>query len=376
MIHNITRRLFLKHAATTASVLTMPNITFASPQIDLSGGIDPSRELVMAEKPTEEGFRDAVNVWIESDDADLAMRVGIEALAEEWAAHDIWIDIAFADNRVLNFRGSGEVRPAIDNNGQPTIREAGPVRFQCLEPFKRWAVSFKGETSETTAMNLARDFTPTNAGNVSVEFEIEMVMAVPPWISGSLLPESRQIIGGDQGDFMSPRYEQLFVAKGWVKTAEYRKEFNGRGLRIRRQGVRKFKGFWGHCWQSAVFPSGKGFGFNIFPPRSDGQANFNEGFIFDGTRRIPARAVEIPWLRQLQTSGDDVSFVLETVEGERIAVNGETFINTRSINKGQTQLPPDFPIVQQAHATYVWDGEEAVGMVERSSAPSLMKFPE
>lgn len=30
--------------------------------------------------------------------------------------------------------------------------------------------------------------------------------------------------------------------------------FNGSGLRIRRTGVRKLAGFWGHCWAIGGFP--------------------------------------------------------------------------------------------------------------------------
>ena len=371
----LNRRTFLGHSLATAGFATLPPLTFAQQSVDLSDGIDPARELVLNERPADD-VRDAVNVWIESDNSDLAMRVGVEALGREWDDHDLWLDIAYPDGRVLNFRGTGDRRPALDDNGQPTIRAAGPIRFQCVEPFKRWTVSFQGDTAETTAMNLARGHIPETPVQVPVQFHVEMIMGAPPWISGSLLPESRAMMDGDQGSFISPRYEQLFHAKGWIEVEGRRESFTGKGLRIRRQGVREFKGFWGHCWQSALFPSGKGFGFNTFPPRDDGKPSFNEGFIFDGSERIPARAVDIPWLRKLQTSGDDVSFTLETMDGRRVSVSGETFINTRSIVKGQTKVPPDFPIVQQAHARYQWDGEETVGMVERSSRPALITFPD
>ena len=52
------------------------------------------------------------------------------------------------------------------------------------------------------------------------------------------------------------------------------------GLRIRRQGVRRLEGFWGHCWQSALFPSGRAFGYIAYPPRPDGQPTFNEGYLY------------------------------------------------------------------------------------------------
>ena len=73
--------------------------------------------------------------------------------------------------------------------------------------------------------------------------------------------------------------------------------FTGTGLRIRRQGVRKLEGFWGHCWQSALFPSGRAFGYIAYPPRPDGEPTYNEGYIFSGDGElVPARVVEAPWL--------------------------------------------------------------------------------
>jgi hypothetical protein len=89
------------------------------------------------------------------------------------------------------------------------------------------------------------------------------------------------------------RYEQLFRATGTVKVGDDEHDFSGTGLRIRRQGVRKLAGFWGHAWQSALFPSGRAFGYIAYPPRPDGEPTFNEGYIFlrDGGL-IPARVVE------------------------------------------------------------------------------------
>lgn len=63
-----------------------------------------------------------------------------------------------------------------------------------------------------------------------------------------------------------PRYEQLFRATGSMEVAGRRQDFSGSELRIRRQGVRRLEGFWGHCWQSALFGSGRAFGYIAYPP--------------------------------------------------------------------------------------------------------------
>jgi hypothetical protein len=339
--------------------------------IDLTGGVDIQREYVCAQCPEIAQTRDAVNVWLENRGAAFGMRIGIEALAPNWDTHEYWLDIAFADGRVISGRAFGKTHPAIGPEGLATIRAAGPIHFRCVEPFRTWTTSFKDRVPQITAMDLINQTIPADPPVQDVEFDIEMTMVVPPWVPGSLLAEAgKTLSSGIQGEYMSPRYEQLFRAKGTMRVGNERFEVNANGLRIRRQGIRKFEGFWGHCWQSAVFPSGRAFGYNTFPPRADGQPTYNEGYIFDGDGTLkPARAVQIPWLSRLVPRGDDVPFVLETADG-LVSIQGETFVNTRS--RGSAVLPPDFPIVQQAHARYRWDGEETVGMVERSSPPSKM----
>jgi hypothetical protein len=339
--------------------------------IDLSGGISREREYVFAQCPGEPDIRDAVNVWIEAADGAFGMRIGVEAVAPHWEKHQIWLDIAFADGRVLNVRDYFPVLPAIGPEGQPTILGAGPLQFRCVSPFQRWTVSFDGEARETTAMELIKGVLPADLPTSRVAFEIEMNMAVPPWIPGSLLADAGETLKGEQGEHMSPRYEQLFRASGTLRTGGKRSEFTGNGLRIRRQGRRKFEGFTGHSWQSALFPSGKAFGCNNYPPRDDGQPSYNEGFVFyDSGVLRPARVVQAPWLTRLTPGGDDVTLVLQTADGEKISIDGQTYVNTRSL--GDKVLPADFPIVQQAHARYRWNGEESFGMIERSSLPKRM----
>ena len=62
--------------------------------IDLTGGLSIEREYVFAERPGPE-VRDACNVWLEEENGAFAMRIGIEAVAEDWDNHEIWLDIAF-----------------------------------------------------------------------------------------------------------------------------------------------------------------------------------------------------------------------------------------------------------------------------------------
>ncbi len=341
---------------------------------DLTGGIDPSRELLFAERPDNPEMRDSVSFWVFDDQGTLGLtRIGIEAVAEHWEEHGLQVNVAFADGRVFRLRSDGKAWPSQDESGRSSVLGAGPLGFRCIEPFQQWTMTFRGEAVQTSTFDLVEG---KNAGPlVDVEFSVAATMAVPPWIQGSLLPAARALLEGGESDLMGgSRYEQLFRANGSVRTPDGTQAFTGSGLRIRRQGIRRLTEFRGHCWQSALFPSGRAFGYIAYPPREDGRPTFNEGYVFDGDGDlVPARIVEAPWLTRLQALNEGVPLILETDKGV-VRVEGETVVSafdihhndkTRAIEAMSKEIP-DFPPLQQAGVRYRWDGEESYGMLERS----------
>lgn len=123
--------------------------------------------------------------------------------------------------------------------------------------------------------------------------------------------------------------------------------------------------FRGHAWQSAIFPSGKGFGYIVYPPREDGLPTYNEGYLFDGDGELtPAWVVDAPWLRRLRPSGEDVSVVLETATGST-RISSESVLSNFTV-MGGVGTGGAWPILQQAITRYTWNGETANGMMERS----------
>jgi hypothetical protein len=343
--------------------------------IDLTGGLDADREHMFATRPDDPEMRDSVSFWVFDDAGTVALpRVGIEAVAANWDSHGLQVNVAFPDGRVYRVREDAASWPAAGPEGRPTVLGAGPLHFRCVEPFRRWALAFDGKAVRTSAADLMAG---TRAGPlVDLAFEVEATMAVPPWVQGRLLGDAAaRLASSVEGGFMGgPRYEQLFRAAGAVRVGGEEHALAGTGLRIRRQGVRKLEGFWGHCWQSALFPSGRAFGYIAYPPRPDGAPTFNEGFLFDGDGDlVPARVVEAPWLTRLQALDEEVPVVLESERG-RARIEGRTVVSSFDIahddpsfsTRALTRSMPAFPAVYQGGARYRWDGEEAVGMIERS----------
>lgn len=344
--------------------------------VDLTGGIDPSREYVLAQRPDDPEMRDSVSFWVVDDRGQIGLpRVGIEAVGANWDSHDIQVNAAFPDGRVYRLRTNGPSLPTRGADGRPTVLGSGGLAFQCLEPFDTWTMTYNGPAVQTSSADLVagkKDGPTTDIG-----FRVEAKMAVPPWVQAALQADAdTQLKTTPVGAIMGgPRYEQLFTAAGEFRVGSERHTFTGSGLRIRRTGVRKLAGFWGHCWQSAVFGSGRAFGYIAYPPRPDGQPTFNEGFIFTGDGGlVPARAVRAPWLTRLRPLGEDVSLVLETADG-LVEIAGETVFSTHDVHHNDDMYSmhalkeemAEFPAVQQAGVRYRWDGEEAYGMLERSN---------
>jgi len=328
--------------------------------IDLSGGMSSSRDYFLAGKPEDPQFRESASFWVSDNRGMIGLpRVGIEAVSESWDQRGLQVNLGFPDGRTAIARGMGEGRSPVDEDGICRTLASGGLEFRCVEPFKTLTLAFDGDALDTSAQALAKgDY---SGSHLPLQVEVELTCAAPPWISGTLSEESKELFDkGFAGAFISPRYEQLCTAKGSVHFGGDDWEFEGTGLRIHRQGTRDTGGFWGHCWPSALFPSGKGFGALAFPERTD-QPTYNEAFVFDGERMLPAVLVDAPWLRRLQPNGEDVSLTLRTKEGE-VRIEGETILSA-CMPGGLPEFPP---ALQQAGVRYRWDGEETYGMMERS----------
>ena len=129
----------------------------------------------------------------------------------------------------------------------------------------------------------------------------------PPWENGALLPEAEaraRRAGRRRPDGRPPlraavprdRHRAIGDERARASTAAA-----SASVARASGGSAPFRG---HAWQSAVFPSGRAFGYIVYPPRDDGKPTYNEGYLFEGDGElIPAWVVDAPWLRRLQPHG-------------------------------------------------------------------------
>jgi hypothetical protein len=336
---------------------------------DLTGGLADDREFVFGSQPEDPEMRESVNAWIWDSGSAVGMpRIGVEAVADQWDTHDVQVNIATEEGRAFNLVAPGKVHDPFGADGRPRVLGAGPLSFELIEPFKQWKMRLEGLTVESTVDDEIAGTRPKGEPSVPVEIEIDITAAVPPWENGAMLAEAKRVLEEqDEGAAMGgPRFEQLSRATGTLRIGDTAHRIDGGALRIRRQGIRRLGTFRGHAWQSALFPSGRGFGYIVYPPREDGLTTYNEGYVFEGDGElVPAWVVDAPWLRRLEAKGEQVPVVLETARGTT-RVEGTSLLSHFSV-MGGVGANPDFPVLQQAIVRYTWDGETANGMMERST---------
>ncbi|MFV8817582.1 hypothetical protein [Haliea sp. E17] len=334
-----------------------------TPGGDLSGGLDPGLDYFLPGPPEHPGFRDSASLWIMNDDGEIAFpRITIDAVGEDWEHPRIQINAALADGRALRVWSGEAAHAPFDERGLAAIRGAGPLRFQCLEPLRRWRVSFAGQALQTTSAAQLGDL--RDGETVDMAFDVEARMAAPPWLMGGMTAEAaRKMKSADAGALMGGlRYEQLCRLQGRASIAGREYPIAGTGMRVRRQGVRNMGAATGHCQHSALFPSGRAFGAIAFAPGADGSQSFNEGFVYGGEGALsPARVLSAPWMTQLGLAGEDASLVLHTPLGE-IAIAGETMLST--FDHHLFEMAGN-SVLHQGVARYTWDGEETIGLIER-----------
>ena len=345
-----------------------------------TAGLPSTLDYMLPEKPSDPEMRESASLWLFEESGAFAFpRHGLEAVGKLWENHRLDCNFTFAGGRVLRESSRGATRPAMGPDGRANVLGAGPLAFRCVEPFRKWVVSYDGEAYEgSVRQQIAREFAvyadtgPYSFPRAPISYEVELTMVTPAWVQDyrteklSGMSEKEKVDAGLMG--YGYRIEQLFRGEGTLTLDGTSRDFKAIGSRIHRQSVRPMAAFRGHCWQSAVFPDGRAFGYIAYPlrPEESEDDRYNIGYLYQDGRMYPARARGIPFLRKIVPRGDDVSVELVTELGVT-KIGGATDLSTFHLgNQGVNGFNN-----QQSAASYRLDGMAAFGMIERSSPADL-----
>jgi hypothetical protein len=335
------------------------------------GGLAPHYDYMLTDRPQDPNMRESASIWVYEENGEFAFpRNGIEAIGSAWDHHRYDCNFAFADGRALfESRMDGESHSPIGSEGRATILGSGEagnsLQFECVEPYRRWKVRYEGTPIDTTSADIAAG-TVDRERRTSLRYEVDLTMVAPAWVQDNTAEALARMTERERSDAglmgFGYRMEQLCRGTGtlWIDGKE--RKFNAVGNRIHRQSVRPLDAFRGHCWQAAVFPDGRAFGYIAYPPAEDG-STYNEGYIYQDGTWHPAIATRIPWLSDLTPSGSDTSLELESALGTT-RIEGAGCLNTFKV--GSEGELAGFAL-NQGGARYTWDGQTAYGMIERST---------
>lgn len=351
---------------------------------DWTGGLPPENDYMFPGKPEDPEMRESASVWIFEENGDFALpRVGIEAQGLLWDTHRYDMNVAFKDGRVLRESKVGTTVPSLGSSGVADTLGSDSLIFRCVEPFRRWTVSYDGKAWDGRVEEQIRGQFGAYADpgrskglegrkRVAVSWIVDFEMVTPAWVQDYRAEKLAGMSDRERADAGSMGYgwraEHCFRGTGTIIFDGETRDFRCLGSRIRRQSVRPMGAFRGHCWQEAVFPDGRAFGYIAYPP-IEGEApedTYNNAYVWIDGRFLTGKARNIPFLRRIMPKGDDVSVSIETAEGTFV-IAGETVNATFHMgNPGVNGFNN-----QQGGVKFTWDGQVTYGMVERSSPAEL-----
>ncbi|HMO69345.1 MAG TPA: hypothetical protein PKE25_11985, partial [Novosphingobium sp.] len=216
------------------------------------GCLEPDLDASLIEgKPADPEMRESASIWLFEENGAFAFpRLGIEAVGAQWERHRYDGNFVFPGGRILRISTHGDTHPASGG-----VLGAGGLALRCIEPFRRWRVTFDDMVCESTvAEQIAGNFRifadqplPAGVNRVPVRFEVELESAAPGWTQDfrpdklAGLTEEQRIDAGLMG--YGWRVEQTFRGTGELTIDGQSRSFACVGNRIHRQSVRPMGAF-------------------------------------------------------------------------------------------------------------------------------------
>lgn len=184
-------------------------------------------------------------------------------------------------------------RPEIDNND---AFDAGGIRFDVLEPFKRLDVTYTGKVVVLDEPLQMADPKAAFTNNPYAECEVRIEYTGVSAMFGGEPDEPHEKPGEE---FAKGHYEQLIAGKGTIRVGDEEWEVDGFGLRDHSWGPRYWQAPWYYRWLTANF--GPDFGFmGSRVARREGEGT-RGGFVWENGELHLCRDFEI----QTEWQGDD-----------------------------------------------------------------------
>lgn len=330
----------------------------------MASTLDGDRDRALAVAPDVPYFSENYMLATYDPRADLGMWLHLGTWPQDF---ELWEDLALialpGDEGLLWTRAY--LRTPVER------RPAGPnLRFECLEPFRRWRVTFDGVCVRTPydemLSGLARD-----RAHERVTFELDAECVTPIWDAHASATSGRG--GGSMAEqvWASEHYQQLLRITGQVQLEDRTIDVDTTGVRDHSRGPRGagMERWGGHTLIHVLFPSGRAVAVQrMWSP--DGDVTLDTAYVLvDGQIRY-CDVLELPQLETIQLSGDKLRLVLRSEAGEH-RFEGEMMKTTFSTPFGGLCVGADtsgpIGVFGFGHARWTWEDEDGYGLTERSN---------
>lgn len=245
-------------------------------------------------------------------------------------------------------------RPHIDSND---AFDAGGMRFDVVEPFKKLRVSYEGKVavlSDPLAMKDPRKaFTEAPHVDASVDLAYRglspMMGGEPEWDEGDIVAESMQFAKG--------HYEQHVGAKGRIACGADSWDIDGFGLRDHSWGPRSWQAPYWYRWLTCNAGPSDGFMVSIIASR-DGKVR-RSGVVFENGGYTPILDADLETTWTDEFDQQQLRCVARTPNRE-FEINGtvRSFIPLRNRRGGNVTR------IGEGLTEYVWEGKTGYGLSE------------
>ena len=105
-------------------------------------------------------MRESASLWLFRKAALLGYRATAwRRWVRSWENHRFDCNFAFTGGRVLRESTRGKTLASIGPDGRSNVLGAGPISFRCVEPFRKWIVSYDGEAYDgSVQQQMSREF--------------------------------------------------------------------------------------------------------------------------------------------------------------------------------------------------------------------------
>jgi hypothetical protein len=338
-------------------------------QVDLSSGLPTESEEVLTARPDVPAWTENLLFAPYDPTADVGLWMHLGTMAWEWETWEDRVLVALpGDEGALSMWAYHRTDPARRPGG-------ANLRFECLEPFRRWRVTFDGMAVRTPYEEM-RTRRVSDGEKERLHVELETEATTPVWDAGTAAGAHTGQGSMDSQEWAKEHYEQLYVARGTVAWGDREVAFDGAGWRDHSRGPRggAMASWGGHVIAGCVFrESRRAFGLSRYWDR-DKTVTLEGGYIVQDGRLEHARVVEVPLFDELRHDGERLPFVLQagerTLEVEAVTTTGLWTGFSKDMPYGAIDIGSTYAL---NWGTCDWQGEQGVLYIERSDLSAPMQ---